>query len=105
MFFKKGHVTVRICRFEFLGNSVGILNGETVTSPYRVVVLNPSVIPLEKITRKNLHVSEPPFFLILNIPSVTTDRMFPSVYTDVMMDIKNSIGKANFKLPTEVFGR
>ena len=106
MFFKKGHVTVRIYRFEFLSNSVGILNGETVTSPYGVAVLNPSVIPLEKITRKNLHVSEPPFFLflILNIPSVTTDRMFPSVYTDVMMDRKNSIGNSNFKLPTEVFG-
>ena len=105
MCFKKGHVIVRICRFEFLGNSIGILNGETVMSPYRVVVLNPSVIPLEKITRKNLHVSEPPFFLILNIPSVTTDRMFPSVYTDVMMDRKNSVGNSNFKLPTEVFGR
>ena len=62
MCFKKGHVIVRICRFEFLGNSIGILNGETVMSPYRVAVLNPSVIPLEKITRKNLHVSEPPFF-------------------------------------------
>ena len=109
MCFKKGHIIVRICRFEFLGNSAGILNGETVTSPYRVAVLNPSVISLEKITHKNLHVSEPPFFLILNlpsvIPSVTIDRMFPSVYTDVMMDRKNSIGNSDFKLPTEVFGR
>ena len=50
-----GHITVRSYRFESLGNSVG------------------------KITRKNLHVSEPVFFLILNILSVilavNTDRM------------------------------
>jgi hypothetical protein len=82
---KNWHVTVRICYFESLGNSVSILNGESVTSPYRAVVLNPSV----KITLKNLHVSEPFFFLILNfssvIQSVTTDRqssVIQSVTTD-----------------------
>ena len=59
---KNQHVIVRICHFESLGNSVSILNGEPVTSPYGAAVLNPSVIPSVKITRKNLHVSEPPFF-------------------------------------------
>ena len=55
---KNWHVTVQICHFKSLGNSIGILNGEPVRSPYGAIVLNPSV----KITRKNLHVSEPPFF-------------------------------------------
>jgi len=48
-----GHITIRSSRFESLGDFVG------------------------KIARKNFHVSEPPFFLILNIPSVIL-----SVYTD-----------------------
>jgi len=64
-------------RFESLGDSVGIFIGESVTSPYGADVLNPSVMPSVKNTRNNLHVSEPPFFFILNIPSV-----IPSVYTD-----------------------
>jgi len=67
-----GHITVRICRFESFGNSVG------------------------KITRKNLHVNEPPFFLILHIssviPLVNTDRMCPSVYTSGMTNVKYSVG-------------
>jgi hypothetical protein len=57
-----GHVTVRSWRFESLGDSVGIFIGESVTSPYEVGVLNPSVIPSVKNTRNNLHISEPPFF-------------------------------------------
>jgi len=80
-----GHVTVQSCHFESLSDSVG------------------------KITRKNLHVSEPSFFLILNIqsiiPSVNTDRMCPSVYTGGMTDGKNFIGNCDLKLPAEVFLR
>ena len=80
------HVNVRSCRFESLGDSVG------------------------KITRKNLHVSEPLFFfLILNIssviPSANTDRMCPSVYTSGITDGKNSVGNGDLKLPIEVFRR
>jgi hypothetical protein len=60
-----------------------------------------------KITRKNLHVSEPLFFKkILNIlsiiPSINTDRMCPSVYTGGMTDGKNSVGNCDLKLPTKV---
>ena len=79
------HVTVRSWRFESLDDSVG------------------------KITHKNLHVSEPPFFLILNISSVislvNTDQMCPSVNTGRMTDGKNSIGNCVLKLPTEVCRR
>jgi hypothetical protein len=62
-----GHVTVRSCRFESLGDSVGKNHPQ-----------NP---PRQRTTF---------FFLILNIssiiPSVYTDRMFPSVYTDRITD-------------------
>ena len=80
-----GHVTVWSCRFESLGDSVS------------------------KITRKNFYVSEPPFFLILNIPSVipsvNIDRSSPPVYIDGITDRKNSVGNCDRKLPTEVFRR
>jgi len=102
---KNWHVTVQICHFKSLGNSIGILNGEPVRSPYGAIVLNSSV----KITRKNLHVSEPPFFLILNfssiIQSVTTDGHVPSVVTDWITDGKSSVGNFDIKLPTEIFRR
>jgi hypothetical protein len=42
------HVTVRKFRFESLDDSVDMLNGEVVTSPYRSAVLDPSVIPSVK---------------------------------------------------------
>jgi hypothetical protein len=56
------------------------------------------VIPLVKNTRNNLHVSEPPFFYILNIPSVIL-----SVATDGITDGLNSVGNGDLKLPTELF--
>jgi hypothetical protein len=62
-----GHVTVRICHFESLGDSIGILNGEPVTSLYEVVVLNPSVISSEKITPPKPPRQRPAFFLIRNV--------------------------------------
>jgi hypothetical protein len=52
----------------------------------RAVFLNPSVIPSEKITRQNLHVSDPAFFTMETFPSViqsvTTDEKFLLVVTD-----------------------
>jgi hypothetical protein len=63
-----GHVTVRICYFESLSDSVGNLNGEPVTSLYGAVVLNPSVIPSVKITSpKPLRQRPTFFFLIRNV--------------------------------------
>jgi hypothetical protein len=73
--------------------------------PYGVDFLNPSVIPSVKNTRNNFHVSELPFFLILNIPSVFTDGNNPSVYVDDRTDKLNSIGNGDLKLPTELFRR
>jgi hypothetical protein len=57
-----GHITVRSWSFESFGDSVGIYIGESVTSPYKADVLNPSMIPSVKNTHNNLHVSEPPSF-------------------------------------------
>jgi hypothetical protein len=91
-------------RFESLGDSVGIFIGESVMSPYGADVLNPSVIPSVKNTHNNLHVSEPPFFFILNIPSVIpsvyTDGFFLSVYTDEITNGLNLVGNGDLKLPT-----
>ena len=86
---------------------VGQSNGKQGTSPYGAAVLNPSVISSIKIIRNNLHVSEPPFFYILNIPSVIslvdTDGIQSSVSTDEITNGVNSIGNGNLKLPTELF--
>jgi hypothetical protein len=57
-----GHVTVRICHFESLSDSIGILKGEPVTSLYGVVVLNPSVISSVKITPPKPPCQRPAFF-------------------------------------------
>jgi len=54
------HVIVRICHFKSLGESVGNLNGEPVTSLYGLSFW----VRWKKITSQNLHVSDPPFFLI-----------------------------------------
>ena len=64
---KTRHVTVRICHFKSLDDSVGILNGERVTSLYGAVVLNPSVIPSVKITPPKPSRQRPTFFLIRNV--------------------------------------
>jgi hypothetical protein len=77
-----GHVTVRSCRFESLGDSVG---------------KNHSQKPPRKRTTL--------FFKILNIPSaipsVTTDWIWPSVSTDSLTDGLNSVGNCDLKLPTK----
>jgi len=77
------HVTIRSCRFESLGDSVN------------------------KITRKNFHVSKLFFFLILNfpsvIPSVYTDWSSPPIYTDEITNKKYVVGNYDRKLPTELF--
>jgi hypothetical protein len=72
----------------------------------RAVVLNPS----EKITRQNLHISDPSFFLNSKtfsfvIQSVTTDRKFPLVVTDWSTDGKVVVGNFDLKLPTDIFHR
>jgi len=54
------HVTVWICHFKSLGEVVSNLNAEPVTSLYGLSFW----ICRKKITRQNLHVSDPPFFLI-----------------------------------------
>jgi len=63
---KHRHVTVRICHFKSLGESVGNLNGEPVTSLYGHCTGSRFWIRRwfrrTKKTRQNLHVSDPPFF-------------------------------------------
>jgi hypothetical protein len=91
-----GHVT----------DSVGILNGEPVTSLYEAVVLNPS----EKITPPKPPHQRPAFFFNSKhfpfvIQSVTTDGKCSSVVTDWITDKKVSVGNFDLKLPTEIFCR
>jgi hypothetical protein len=94
-------------RFESLGDFINIFIDESITSPYGADVLNPLVISSVKNTRNNFHVSEPPFFFILNIasiiPMIYTDGIWPSVYTDERTDGLNSVGNGDLKLPTELF--
>jgi len=84
---KHRHVTVRICHFKSLGESVGNLNGEPVTSLYGHCTGNRFWIRRrfrrKKITRQNLHVSDPSFFKFGNF------------------SVRNSVGK----IPTENFRR
>jgi hypothetical protein len=82
--------------FESLGDSVGMLNGESDTSPYGAVVLNPSVIPSVKSPAKT-STSMNNLFFILNILSVIL-----SVNTGGMTDVKKSVSKCDLKLPTEL---
>ena len=84
---KHRHVTVRICHFKSFGESVGNLNGEPVTSLYGHCTGSRFWIRRwfrrKKITRQNLHVSDPPFFKFGNF------------------SVRNSVGK----IPTEIFRR
>jgi len=99
------HVIVRICHFKSLGESVGNLNGEPVTSLYGLSFW----VRRKKITRQNLHVSDPPFFfnsetfpfVILSVELRTENG--PSVVTDWITDGKVSVGNFDLKLPTEIF--
>jgi len=73
-----GHITIRICHFESLSDSVGILNGEPVTSLYGAVVLNPSVILSIKITPPKPPCQRPVFFF--------NSKRFPSLIQSVTID-------------------
>jgi hypothetical protein len=73
-----------------------MLNGESDTSPYGAVVLNPSVIPSVKSPAKT-STSMNNLFFIPNILSVIL-----SVNTGGMTDVKKFISKCDLKLPTEL---
>jgi len=76
-----GHVTVRICCFESLDDSVGKITQKTSTSANHIFLIQhiPSVIP-----------------------SINTDRMCSSVYTGEMTNGKKSVSNGDLKVPTEV---
>jgi len=71
--------------------------------------MNPSVILSVTNTPNNLHVSEPPFFKILNIPSVIssvyTDGFWSSVVIDEIIDEVKAVGNGDPKLPIKLFRR
>jgi len=120
---KHRHVTVRICHFKSLGESVGNLNDEPVASLYGLSFWIRRWFRRKKITRQNLHVSDPFFFLNSEtfpfvIQSVITDGNFPSVVTDWSTDgkvfvgnyrlnyrRKVTVGNFDLKIPTEIFRR
>jgi hypothetical protein len=94
---KHRHVTVRIYYFKSLGESVGNLNGEPVTSLYGHCTGSRFWIRRKKITRQNLHVSDPPFFIFGNfsvrnfrryLPTELRTEKFSSVFTDWITDGK-----------------
>jgi len=86
---KHRHVTIRICHFKSLGESVGKLNGEPITSLYGHCTGNlfESVGDAvgKKKTRQNLHVSDPPFFKFGNF------------------SIRNSVGKYRRKIYVGIY--
>ena len=53
---------VRVCHFKSVGDSVCIFDGEPVPSPVRVTRFESVGDSVGNITRQNLHVSDPPFF-------------------------------------------
>ena len=103
---KHRHVTVRICHFKSLGESVGNLNGEPVTSLYGHCTGSRFWIRRKKKTRQNLHVSDPPFYKFGNyfvcnsvgkiptenfrryLPTELRMEKFSSVFTDWITDGK-----------------
>jgi hypothetical protein len=86
---KHRHVTVRICHFKSLGESVGNLNGEPVTSLYGHCTGSRFWIRRwfrwKQITRQNLHVSDPPFFKFRNF------------------SVRNSVGKYRRKFSVGIY--
>ena len=104
------HVTHTDLAFKSIGESIGIFVGEPVTLPVQVPSFESVGDSVGNITRQNLHVSNPHFFLILNFPSViqlvTTDRKCPLVVTDWITDGKSFVGNFNLKLPmSKIFRR
>jgi hypothetical protein len=107
---KHRHVTVRICHFKSLGESVENLNGEPVTSLYGHCTGSRFWIRRrfrrKQITRQNLHVSDPYFFKFENFsvrnsvgktqtenfrrywPTELRTEKFSSVFTDWITDEK-----------------
>jgi hypothetical protein len=111
---KHRHVTVRICHFKSLGESVGNLNGEPVTSLYGHCTGSRFWIRRKTKTRQNLHVSDPPFFKFGNFSVRNSVGNFPSVFTDWITDgkvfigcyrlnygRKLAVGNFDLKIPTE----
>jgi hypothetical protein len=82
---KHRHVTVRICHFKSLDESVGNLNGEPVTSLYGHCTGSRFWIRRKKITRQNLHVSDPPFLKFGNF------------------SVRNSVGKYRRKFSVGIY--
>jgi len=82
---KHRHVTIRICHFKSLGESVRNLNGEPVTSLYGHCTGSRFWIRRKKITRQNLHVSDPPFFKFGNF------------------SVRNSVGKYRRKISVGIY--
>jgi len=114
---KHRHVTVRICHFKSLGESIGNLNGELVASLYGHCTGNRFWICRKK-NRQNptsatrLFLNSKTFRSV--IQSVNTDGKFPSIVTDWIMDgkvfvgfyrlnygRKVVIGNFDLKIPTE----
>jgi len=86
---KHRHVTVRICHFKSLGESVGNLNGEPITSLYGHCTGSRFWIRRwfrrKQKTRQNLHVSDPPFFKFGNF------------------SVRNSVGKYRRKISVGIY--
>ena len=110
----------------YVGDSDGNIDTKPVASLYghctgtvRAVVLNPSVIPLEKNNPPKPPRQRPAFFLNSEtfpfvIQSVNTDGKFSSVFTDWITDgkvfvgfyrRKVAVGNFDLKIPTELFRR
>jgi hypothetical protein len=118
---KHRHVTVRICHFKSLSESVGNLNGEPVASLYGHCTGSHFWIRRWFRQKKNRQNPTSATRLFLNsktflsiIQSVNTDWKFPSVVTDWITDgkvfvgfyrlnygRKVAVGNFDLKIPTE----
>jgi len=74
-------------RITSIDDSIGDSVGESATSLYGYLSLNPSVIPSVKLSDVTtlLHISRQTIYLV-GEPSVYTDGNIPSVYTDRVAD-------------------
>jgi hypothetical protein len=92
---KHRHVTVRICHFKSLGESVGNLNGELVASLYGHCTGSRFWIRRKKnhqnpTSATRLFLNSKTFRSV--IQSVNTDGKFPSIVTDWITDGKVFVG-------------
>ena len=100
------HVTVQICHFKSVGDSVGNINGGRCTS----CLFESIGDPVWKNNPPKPPRQRPTFFLTTKtfpsvIQSVTTDGKFSSVVTDWITDGILSVGNFDLKLPTKIFRR